>query len=274
MKRFLKIFILLFFAISIVGCGARGEYNKDTSNGGDVADETLDQNTELLSSPNRKIIYTVQMSLYVDDLNMMVDQIQKSINKSEEWFDNLEIRNNNAYFTIRVKTSRLDEYISSISKHGDVHNYSKHAKDVSLEYQDNEAKILSLQAELNRLYILYDQASIGEMIELNKRITQVNTDLTKLKGELNKFDSLVDYSVVNITIYATAKPAPETFGNKLRNAFNAGWKGFVALIQGILLVLTALVPFLIIIVPVGATIIIVHKKNQKNRLKKDHNSKI
>lgn len=44
------------------------------------------------------------------------------------------------------------------------------------------------------------------MIIINDRISEINLEIGKLTGELNRYDSQIDYSTINLTIYGEPQP--------------------------------------------------------------------
>ncbi|MGB4180528.1 MAG: DUF4349 domain-containing protein [Bacilli bacterium] len=86
-----------------------------------------------------------------------------------------------------------------------------------MQYQDTENKINSLLAEKDRLNELYADASMNDMILINQRISEIDLLLGELQGDLNRYDSLIEYSTVTLTIRASKKASDAPFGKRLAN---------------------------------------------------------
>jgi uncharacterized small protein (DUF1192 family) len=263
MKKLIILLISIVCLFVLVGCANNeAEYNSPS----DGMEET--ESKEVITSINRKIIFEVNASMNTDDLSETVSLIRSYL-EEDEWFDEEKISNENAYLKIRIKSTRLDAFISSLSSFGEVGDYTKIGTDVSLKYQDNTNRITTLEAELARLNDLYEMASISDMIEINSRISVINTEIAKLNGELNQFDSLVDYSVVNLNINEASAKETTPFWKSVKKAFVGGWNALLTLLQFLVIALSALLPFAIIIVPVvGISLLVIHhnkkKRNSKN----------
>lgn len=137
----------LFLLLLAVGCASVDEDRKDGGLQNDEVDETVE--TEL-ASETRKIIYEVDAKISVEDSVKAYNEIKSKLN-ADEWFDSERIVNDTIYLVIRIKSSRLDEFISSNKSYGTVNHFEKNATDVSLNYQNKENRIASLEAELERL---------------------------------------------------------------------------------------------------------------------------
>ena len=264
-----KIKLLLFGLMLLVftGCGVESNYDKEgngSGNGGN--DEQVEEVIEL-SSVNRKIIYTVSADISTKELNNTYKSIKNSL-EADEWMDNENITSNMIILKIRVKSARLDAFVNSFSNYGEVGNYSKEAEDISLTYQNYSNRIASLEAERERLNELYEQASMYDMITINKRISEINLEIGTLNKELNKFDSLADYSVVNLRIYEQKIIKEPSFGGSIGKAFTGGWNAVVSLLKFLVIALSALVPFLVIFIPVGGVAYFIVKHNKKKNKSK------
>lgn len=255
------LYIIIFFALFIlVGCGA--EYDGQLESGSPDNDSEGINLVEDL--PERKIIYSVDLSIYTKDLDESIETLKSSVN-SDEWFDYENIRDRQATFKIRIKSDRLDDFIENIDDSFEVSFYSKTGQDITLQYLDTTNRIAALQAQYDRLVELYENASLNEMITINSRLGEIETELLELEGTLNTFDSLVDYSEVEVTIYQTTAASRSPFFNRLLNSFINGVNAVIAFFDFVLIALATVLPFAIVIVPSGLGIyFIVKKRKSKN----------
>ncbi|PKK97716.1 MAG: hypothetical protein CVV57_10890 [Tenericutes bacterium HGW-Tenericutes-2] len=264
-KKVLLFFVIVFSFIGLFGCSeaydgslSNEDYYSDANGSGVIilADDT---------TPERKILYTVDISFDVNDLIEAEDFLNTLI-ASDEWFDSENLTSTRYTFKIRIKTDRLDDFITALKEEFALRTYQKEGKDISLQYQDTTNKILSLEAQLERLLELYDQATLSEMIIINEQISDIEVELQNLNGTLNQFDSLAEYSVVNLVFYGSAVTSDSPFINRLGNAFVNGFNGLVSFFDGLLIIIATVVPFAVVIGVVGTVTIIIYKKSNKKRL--------
>lgn len=264
-KKVLLFFVIIFSFIGLIGCSEAHDgslNNEDYYLGSDgdgvilLADET---------TPERKIIYTVDISFDVNNLEYADDYLNMLV-ESDEWFDSENLSTTRYTYKIRIKTDRLDDFITSLKDSFSLRSYQKEGKDISLQYQDTTNKILSLEAQLERLLELYDQATLSEMIIINEQISDIEVELQSLNGTLNQFDSLTEYSVVNLVFYGSAVASDSPFINRLGNAFVNGFNGLLKFFDGLLIVIATAFPFAVVIGIVGTVTLVIYKKSNKKKL--------
>lgn len=267
MKRKFLLFSFLFILLmTLFGCASdnRGhDFDPDQKNGF--------TNELVVYSSERKIIYNVSANLYIEeDYQKKVDSLKKSIN-ADEWTDYERIGDYSADIIFRIKTSRLDEFIDSLSTFGTVKDLEKNAIDVSLQYSDTSNQIMALEAERERLVELFDEANIEEIIQINTRISQIDKELRVLKGEIIQYDSKIEYSEVHISIYNEAPEEDTTYWEKLKQSFNFGIKAFVKFFEYLSLIFVTVFPFLLLFAVIGVSAYYLRKlylKKKKSKLKK------
>jgi hypothetical protein len=248
------------------GCSANDNGHKSDPYPSEGSTEEI-----VVYSSVRKIIYSASANLYIEEnFKEKIATLKDSIN-DDEWTDSENISDYSAYFIFRIKTTRLDEFIDSLSTYGEVKNFNKKATDISLQYQDTSNQIIALEAEKARLVELYGEANMTEIIQINTRISQIDKELRVLKGEIIQFDSQIEYSEVQVSIY---NEAPEedvvSYGQKLMRSFKTGGKAFIKFFEYLSLGLVTIFPLALVFVAVGVGIyylrkLYLNKKKNNNR---------
>jgi hypothetical protein len=262
MKRFVVALLLGWTFFGMMGCAMSDE--------GLTTNPNNEQNGELEllndgGTPNRKIIYVVNVEYDVENLSDAAAFLI-SIMESDEWMDK-EVRGVKFYvFDARIKTERLDQFLSMLNESFEMMTYQKQGTDISLQYQDMSNRILALQTQLDRLLALYQTASLSDMIVINREISQIEIELVRLQGNLNRFDSLVEYSEVHIRFYGDTIITRSPFFNRLWTTFVSGWEGVVAFIDGFFIVLAAVFPFAIVFGIPGTWLFIRIRNRKRKRL--------
>lgn len=255
-KIFYIVFSLMFICFCICGCSKEYHIPNDEHYG-----EEGENTTVRLSSQTRKIIYQVSAWIITDDPDITVDLINNNL-ESDEWADKEIRRINEANLIIRVKTERLNEFISDLYNLGEIKNYTKEATDVSLHYQSTENKIASLEAERNRLMILYNTADISAIIQINKRMAEIDLILGELEGTLIQYDSLINYSTVSLRIIGTENAVAMPFGKRLGNALTGAFNALIDFFKFLIIAVTVVLPFSVIIVPAIFIFVFIRKKRK------------
>lgn len=254
-RKVMSTIVVFLVLLGLIGCNEAdiGLINEGEQNTIDIIQLADD------ATPERKIIYTVDISFDVNDLVEAADFLDTLI-ETDEWFDKENITSTRYSYAIRIRTDRLDGFISSLQDEFVLRTYQKEGIDISLEYQDTTNEILSLEAQLERLLELYDQATLSEMILINEQISDIEVELQALNGALSQFDSLAEYSVVNLIFYGSAITTQSPFINRLGNAIVNGFDGLVSFFDGLLIVIATALPFLVVFGTFGFVAFKIYKK--------------
>ncbi|MDI6453790.1 DUF4349 domain-containing protein [Peloplasma aerotolerans] len=264
MKKLFLLLIVITFISFLSACSAEGGFD-------DLGPD--DQDQIILTSngvPERKIIYTVNSTFDVNNLNQSVTTL-KGLVENDEWFDYENISSTGASFKVRIKTERLDNFIEDLNVNFQVRSFNKQGRDVSLEYQNKTNRITSLNLQIARLHELYEDATFSNMLTINQQLSDLEVELMALEGELSVFDSLVDYSEVNITFYGSVVITRSPFFNRLGNGFVNGTKAVLVVLDGLFIVVANVIPFILVFGPVGYGIYyfrkryVIKKKSKKEQ---------
>jgi len=112
---------------------------------------------------------------------------------------------------------------------------------------------------------LYADASMDDMILINQRISEIDLLLGELQGDLNRYDSLIEYSTVTLTIRASKKAGDAPFGKRLANSLRNGFTAVVIFLKYLLIGLTVILPAAIILGPVAVGIVVLRNYIKKKR---------
>ncbi|MFA9380925.1 MAG: DUF4349 domain-containing protein [Acetanaerobacterium sp.] len=211
-------------------------------NGFAAADEsTLEQtqNSEATSTLNRKIIKTVNMNMetlefdtLIASLTTKTDEFGGYVQSSSvsgigvnQRLDDEYSPTRNAYVVVRIPTAKLDEFTTLVGTLGNVTQKDEGSEDITLTYADTEARKETLSVEYERLTALLTQAeSLDAVVALEARLSEVRYELDNLGSALRRYDSLVDYSTVSISVQEVHRLTPQkseplTIGSRISTGF-------------------------------------------------------
>lgn len=165
--------------------------------------------------------------------------------------------------TIRVPSIVYDTLFSQLSTIGSRldHRYSN-VEDVTERYYDLKTRIRNKKAlEERYLDLLKKAPDIKDILEIEKNIALVRTDIERLQGQFNYLSKQVRLSSINLSFYEMLPYVYDSsnrkgFGARIRRALDSGWQGFLSF----LVVLTAIWPFLMLVI---AGVFIYRKLKQK-----------
>ncbi|MBQ2791798.1 MAG: DUF4349 domain-containing protein [Oscillospiraceae bacterium] len=180
---------------------------------------------------NRKIIWTVDLSVETLEFDQFLTQLDRAIADFGGYLESSSVsgtsinysHNRDGYLTVRVPTGKLDEFLTQVGEMGTITHTGKTSEDITLDYVDVENRISSLKVEMEKLTELMEEADgLDAVIQLEARLSEVRYQLENYTSTRNRFDSLVDFSTVNIDLREVKRVTvvPEqTVGQRIA----AGW---------------------------------------------------
>ena len=230
----------------------------------------------------RKIIRDANLSIQADSVEEAYAGILASMNflGGYEFKRDMSGEGKSAYLraTVKIPAAKLDEFLSSAKGVGKVLNSHITSSDITDEYYDSETRLKTLEKTLEKYYEFLENATkIDDQLRISNQISDITYQIESLKGRMRKWDSLVEYSTVDLYISATPEPYVEEREIKwnslsfedVKYLATSGLVGItsaiVSMFQWILIIFIALSP---IVIPLVIIIIVILKVTKKRRNKK------
>lgn len=256
--KLFKLFVILAIVLALfAGCGNSNMDSKSTSDiapsksinqekgtGGAASEmkkETSDAsnkegNTDAKAPvTNRKLIKNVELSVETTNFNESIKKLEAFIKQFDGYIESNSITGTSvseankaparhASYTIRIPSGTLDTYLNEVGSVGNVLSKNIATNDVTDQYFDTEARVTSLKVQEQRLLELLKQTgTLKDIVELEKELSSVRYEIERLTTTLKKYDSLVDYSTVHLTLAEVASitdtTQPKTTGERISHTF-------------------------------------------------------
>ena len=240
----------------------------------ETADKKVEAQKDIEAEKStEKLVYTCDMSLETTEYKKTLSAIRKQIEKYHGIIDSQNERDSSinwyyddyektsgtmeCQFKIRIPSKDFYNFLDSIEGNGKVMNQSVNVENISRSYYDTKAVIESLKIQEDRLLEMMKKAeNIKDMIEVEDRITEVQTELNQYKTQLSTMDTDVAYSTINMNVrevleYKANEPGRKTntFIERLKNTLTDSWRDFLALLERLLFAIIRFMPFLIVFGP-------------------------
>lgn len=149
-----------------------------------------------------------------------------------------------AWITVRVPADELSAVVDELDDVGEVTATNLSRQDVTEQTVDLEARIDAAQASVDRLTELMGQAqSVADLIAAEAALSERQALLESYQQQLEMLDDQVAMSTLSVTVVPNVEPVtadPAGFGDGLA----AGWNGLVATLNGIVIAIGFLLPWL------------------------------
>ncbi len=153
--------------------------------------------------------------------------------------------------TIRVQAEKYDALLTELSKIGKVMNQNITGRDVTEEYVDAEARLKTqreLEARLLKL-LAEKTANLTAVVEVEQKLAAVRENIEKTEGRMRMLKDQASYSTLTLSIFEPAilNTSSGGFFYELERGFEKGLTGFTSILAGLITVIIALSPILLIL---------------------------
>ena len=210
----------------------------------------------------KKVIWTANLSMFVNDFKKSATEIEnitiqfggEIAGKSSNTSDNYVY----GTMTLWVPSEKLQQFIKEVEKVGKVNSSNVSAQDISDQYYDLKARLETKKKQESRLLSLLDRKDVKlqEILQLEQELARVRGEIESMEGRKQFWDKQVAYSTVtiNITQDVQAVKEPDDIWKPLRKAmrdlkptFVSSTGVLVAFFAGIITLVAALIPWIIIL---------------------------
>ena len=147
----------------------------------------------------------------------------------------------NYELTIRVPSQQYDSLYSSLSNlSGRVDHKYTNIQDVTERYYDLQARIKNKQVlEQRYIDLLAKAGEVKDMLEIERQLNEVRTEIESLQGQFNYLSQQVSMSTLQLSIYEVLPYSYEDnqrpgFGNRILSALSNGWQGMQLFVLGLI----------------------------------------
>ena len=290
LKRILALALsILLLTTLFAGCAAKAPSRGDVAAPGDHLNSGSAKPEGSLSSgttlnpgvaDDRKLIRTVSMTTETEDMDTLLTGISQRITELGGYVESREVYTGSAYetyssrsatMTLRIPAKNLDAFISHVDGASNVVSSSETAEDVTMQYVATESHLKVLQAEEERLLKFLSEAkSVSEMLEIEKRLTNVRAELESVTNQLNKYANLVSYGTVKLRInevkqYTVVEKEEPNLWQRIGTGFVNSVKNVGVILEGLLVFFISALPYLAIPGVIVVIILLAVRKSDKKK---------
>ena len=291
MKKFLSLLLCLTLLCSLTACGgsskATGAIREEAAA---EAPAMMADNTASLKGAEsgsnvlpegRKWIITIDMNVETNDLDSLMENLEKEIRAQGGYVEDQNIHNGSTYasrryrsanLTIRIPDEKVDAFTSDISGLANVVSQNLRREDITLQYVATSSRVTALETEEARLLELLAKAeTMEDLLEIEARLTDVRYELENYASQLRLYDNQVDYATIYLYIDEVQEYTPveePTFFERIKNTFSDSLKGLGDGIVNITVFLVGNSPYLLVFGIAGFVILKLVKRPVKLRFRK------
>jgi len=190
--------------------------------------------------PSRMIVKTGSLNLVVKDVLETAKKIAKFAEEIGGWVVSTNISEYqkvpSGSITVRVPAEKFEEakeYFRSLAVR--VTNERVQSQDITEEYVDLESRLKNLEAtESQLLELMKRSGTVGEILQVQKELTNVREQIEKIKGKMQYLEQSVKMSsiTVNLALSEELLPIPPTEKWRPKYVLLQSWKNVVNFWKG------------------------------------------
>jgi hypothetical protein len=277
--------------VSVSGCAEEAAREMPTS--GAAAPATPESNTAVAVAPGaapaeqpgdaekppvampRKIIYNGYVDLVVDDLGSVEAKLTALVEGKRGYIADTNVTGSpgaqrSGSWKVRVPAEYFTEVMSRVARLGELRTSRTESQDVSQEYYDIEARIAVKKQEEKRLLKILEEAAgkLKDILDVEKELSRVRTETEQMEGRLRWLAHNTSLSTISITateIKNYRPPVAPTFAERIARSFRGSIEALVTFLMNVTVALVAIVPWLVLIVPVMALVWIIRRRFRSAR---------
>ena len=190
---------------------------------------------------NAKLVYTADITLETTEFDIATEGIVNLVSSLDGYFESSYVNNHGTYrrgsYVVRVPSHSYEAFCTAASELCTLRSISRAVDNISEAYYDNESRLVTQKTKLERLQTLLAKAeTMEDIITLEGAISETELAIERLTGTLRKYDSMVDFATISVSLNEVYKVEPITqppigFGEKLADAFASGCNSFVRFLE-------------------------------------------
>lgn len=242
------------------GSGEFGEAAPTEGQGSQGSQDSEGASAETpISQPgvDRALVRTATIALEARDVGETVDSARQIAATEGGYAGDERLDDTEGRLTLQIPADRFDQALRKLSELGEVLSREQTAEDVTEQVVDLDSRVATQRASVNRVRALLAQAStVDEIVQIEEELTSRESELESLLQRRKALGGQVAMSTVTLEVHkATAEPVREDESSGFFSGLVDGWGAFLDFGGGALRVLGAIMPFLLIAVPVAVALL-------------------
>ena len=167
--------------------------------------------------------------------------------------------------TLRLDNAGVDALLADVAKLGAVETATRTSDDVTADVADVGARVRNAEASVARIRALMSRATrIGDVVELEGELSRRQADLEAMQARQRALADQTAQATVTVRLYGASAPVAATqTSTGFLPGLRSGWDSFTGFMAGALTVLGALVPWLLLLVPLGLLVLAIARRRRE-----------
>lgn len=272
----IRVTLLALGALMLAGCGSDFAANKSSpaavAGSAAVESQDYDQSTKESASPKpvslpRKIIYTADVALTVERLPAAEKALLEMVARHQGYVASTDVGGTPGAarfgtWKLRVPVTQFEAFRKELEQLGELQRLHLDSQDVTDEYYDVDANISNKRVEEKRLldHLRNSTGTLKDILAVEQELSRVRGEIEQLQGRLRLLANQTELTTITVAITEAQEFVPirgTSFGAEVARTFRGSVSTLKNAAQGLVLVLIALLPWLLVSALIIAPVVLV-----------------
>lgn len=235
------------------------------SNGASIGGGGIGQIADANAGFDRKVIYRANLVMKVESFAPAEEELLDLIHLSGayvlQFSDSRNADEVGATYAIKVPSDGFSSFLEKLQKIKNLKlDREVEGSDVTEEFVDLEARLKAKQTVEERLLSFMDKATKSDdLVRFSNELANVQLEIEQIKGRMRYLDQNVAFSNINLRLYQSSGIEPLTvdededksFPDRISDAITGSAKVLRQFGEGLLVVIAAMLPVLIVLSVIG-----------------------
>ncbi len=205
---------------------------------------------------DRKLVRTASLELTTPNVADLISQVRVITQGAAGYTGQESTQEKRATINVVVPSERLDGVLDQLGKLGKQIRREVTATDVTEQLVDVDSRLATQKASVERIRALLARAtSVSEITSVESELTSREAELESLQKRRESLAGSVAMSTISVQIKAEAVAAAEESRGGFFGGLTDGWDAFLTFGGGLLTVIGAMAPFLLVFgIPAAALV--------------------
>lgn len=214
----------------------------------ETGDESV-SSSSIYQNSDAKLIREANLNIQTTEFDRAAADLEGLVTQMGGYFQNASLRggsyrnanaNRTGDYTIRIPAEQYETFMGQTGNLGYVTSRNETTENIGEQYYDTEARLKAQKTKQERLLTLLEQAeTMEDIISLETALSEVEYEIEYLSSTLNRYDSLVGFSTIYLSLQEVHKVSEETgvsntLGQRMGQGFTASVEGLIEGAQDLL----------------------------------------
>jgi len=272
----IRLTVLALCVLALTGCGSESYKMAGGEMTSPAGAPSLSQDYDEVSkaSPSskpvslpRKIIYTADVALTVERLPAAEKALLEMVARHHGYVASTDVGGTPGAarfgtWKLRVPVTQFEAFRKELEQLGELQRLHLDSQDVTDEYYDVDANISNKRVEEKRLldHLRNSTGTLKDILAVEQELSRVRGEIEQLQGRLRLLANQTELTTITVAITEAREFVPirgTSFAAEVARTFRGSVSNMKNAAQGLVLVLIALLPWLLVAALIIAPVVLV-----------------